>query len=321
VVARIFRRFVAAFALFLLITDAQPADKIPRIGYLATGPGPTENTRFFVQRLGELGYVEGQNLIIEYLWAAGENQRLPELAADLVRANVDLIVTGGTPATLAAKQATPRIPVVFVIANPVGKGIIASLARPGGNLSGIGLISEQVKPLELLKEAAPAVSHVVYLYDPATFSGTGEWLMTNRAQAETLGVRLEPVALRGPNETDGVFTALPAGINGLLLENSGINQMARDRICALAMERRLPTAGNDPRFARSGCLLSYGEDQADISRREAVYVARILKGARPADLPTEQPTKFDLIINLKTANELGLTVPWQLLVRAEEVIE
>jgi putative tryptophan/tyrosine transport system substrate-binding protein len=322
--ARLVNRLITAFAVALLapMTGAQPADKIPHIGVLLPTAGPTEQTQIIVRALGELGYVEGENLIIEYRWAAGKNDRLPELAADLVRAKVDLIVTGGTPATLAAKQATPTIPIVFAIANPVEKGIIASLARPGGNLTGIGLISEQLKPLELLKEAAPAVSHVVYLYDPATFTGGFEARSaTYRAQAETLGVSLEPVALREPDETEGVFRELPAGTNGLLLENSGINQVARDRICGLAMQRRLPAAGNDPRFASSGCLLSYGEDHADISRREALYVARILKGARPADLPVEQPIKFDLIINLKTANGLGLTVPWTLLLRAEEVIE
>ena len=320
---RLVNRLVTAFAVALLapMTVAQPADKIPHIGVLSAAAGPTEQTQIIVRTLGELGYVEGENLIIEYRWAAGKNERLPELAADLVRAKVDLIVTGGTPATLAAKQATPTIPIVFAIANPIEKGIIASLARPGGNLTGIGLISTQLKPLELLKEAAPAVSHVVYLYDPATFAGIESMVGNLPGPAETLGVSLEPVALREPDETEGVFRELPAGTNGLLLENSGINQMARDRICALAVQRRLPAAGNDPRFASSGCLLSYGEDPVAISRREALYVARILKGARPADLPVEQPIKFDLIINLKTANELGLTVPWTLLLRAEEVIE
>jgi putative tryptophan/tyrosine transport system substrate-binding protein len=273
----------------------------------------------FVQGLRELGYVEGRNLVIESRWAAGRNERFPELAADLVRAKVDLIVTGGTPATLAAKQATRTIPIVFSAGDPIGKGIIGSLAYPGGNLTGFALISQQLKPLELLKEAAPGVSQVAYLYDPATFVGGG--VVSTITDAEKLHVTLGAVALREPGEIDGLFIALPAGTNGLLIENSAVNYLARDRICALAAQRRLPAASNDLRFAHGGCLLSYGEDIADINRRKAGYVDRILKGAQPADLPVEQPTKFDLVINLKTAKELGLTIPWSLLMRAEEVIE
>jgi putative ABC transport system substrate-binding protein len=184
--SRLVNQIVAAFALALLasMTGARSADKISNIGVLSIMAGPTEGTRIFVRALGEFGYVEGKNLIIEYRWAAGKNERLPELAADLVRAKVDLIVTGGTPATLAAKQATPTIPIVFAIANPVEKGIVTSLARPGGNLTGLGLVSDSLKPLELLKQAAPEVSKVSYLYDPATFPGvlgSEDWLKTNRA--------------------------------------------------------------------------------------------------------------------------------------------
>jgi len=323
---RLVSRIVAAFALALLasMTGAQPADKISHIGFLSIMAGPTKGTRIFVRALGELGYVEGENLIIEYRWAAGKNGLLPELAADLVRTKVDLIVTGGTPATLAAKQATPTIPIVFAIANPVEKGIVASLARPGGNLTGLGLVSDQLKPLEFLKEAAPEVSRVVYLYDPATSPGgigSEDWLKTNRDRVKPLRVELEAVALHEPGETDSVFSALPARTNGLLIENSNINYIAGDRICALAIQHHLPTATNDHRLTDSGCLLSYGEDNDDMGRRRAGYVDRILRGARPADLPVEQPTKFDLIINLKTAKQLGLTIPWSLLALAEEVIE
>jgi putative ABC transport system substrate-binding protein len=247
---------------------------------------------------------------------------LPELAAGLVNANVVLIVTGGTPATLAAKQATQTIPIVFTMSAPVEKGIIASLAHPGGNLTGIALISQTIKSLELLKDAVPGVSHVALLYDPSTYPrGMEPYLISNRHQAEALNITLEPVSLHEPGETDQVFMALPADMNGLLLQNSNINLVARDRICELATQRRLPTAGNDLLFASSGCLLSYGEDLADITRRTADYVDRILRGSQPADLPAEQPTKFDLIINLKTAQELGLTLPWSLLMRADEVIE
>jgi putative ABC transport system substrate-binding protein len=315
---------VAVFALLLLMGGAEAADKIWRIGYLSFAEGPNKLTQGFLRRLQELGYIEGHNLVIEYRWAAGKNERLPDLAAELVRANVDVIVSSGTPGTLAAKNATSTIPIVFSLADPVGKGIIASLAHPGGNLTGIGYISNSLKPLELLKEAVPAISHVAFLFDPATIPhliGGQEWVLANQAQAQTLGIRLEPVALREPADTDRVFTTLPANRNGLLLENSGINFLARDRICELARQRRLPAAGNDLGFARSGCLLSYAEDGADVFRRKADYVDRILKGARPMDLPVEQPTEFDLIINLKTASELGLTIPWPLVARAEEVIE
>jgi putative tryptophan/tyrosine transport system substrate-binding protein len=324
--ARSVHRLIAAAALALLplLAGAQAAEKIPRIGYLAIAAGPDDSSQGFLQGLRELGYVEGQNLVIEYRWAAGRNERLPELAAKLVSANVDLIVTAGTPATLAAKQATPAIPIVFNAAAPVEKGIVASLARPGGNLTGIALVSFVTKSLELLKEAAPGVSSVAFLYDPATLVGAVGGVAGLRPfqdGARTIGITLEPAALHEPDETDGVFAALPADTNGLLLENSGVNILARDRICALAAQRRLPAAGNALSFARAGCLISYGEDIIDISRRKAGYVDRILKGAQPADLPVEQPTKFDLIINLKTAKELGLTIPRSLFARAEEVIE
>jgi putative ABC transport system substrate-binding protein len=315
---------VALPALLLLMGGAEAAGKIWRIGYLTPAEGPSKLTQAFLRRLQELGYVEGHNLVIEYRWAGGKNERLPDLAAELVRANVDVIVSGGTPATLAAKNATSTIPIVFSLAHPVNKGIIASLAHPGGNLTGIGLVSDHMKPLELLKEAAPAISQVAFLFDPATIPhliGSEEWVLANQAQAQTLSIRLEPVALREAADTDRVFTTLPANTNGLLLENSAINSFAQDRICELARQHRLPAAGNDLGFARSGCLLSYAEDESSVYRRKAEYVDRILKGARPMDLPVEQPTEFDLIINLKTASELGLTIPWPLLARAEEVIE
>jgi putative ABC transport system substrate-binding protein len=312
-----------ALALLPLLTGAQPGDEIWRIGYLSTAAGLTEQTQIFLHRLRELGYVEGQNLVVEYRWAAGKDERFAELASDLVRANVDLIVALGTPATLAAKQATPRIPIVFVAGDPVEKGIVASLAHPAGNLTGLALIASDSKPLELLKDAAPGMSSVAYLYDPATLPGTWgnarlEWYQD---QARILDIALEPVALSKPGETEEVFVALPAGTNGLLLQSSPVNFLAQARICALAAAHRLPSASTDNGAAAAGCLISYGEDQADIARRRADYVDRILKGTPPADLPVEQPTTFKLIINLKTAKALGLTIPNLLLFRADEVIE
>jgi putative ABC transport system substrate-binding protein len=316
-------RLVAAFALAVLPLSggAQPADKIPRIGYLWGGSNPTVSAQVhgFVQRIGELGYVEGQNLFIEYRGAEGRNERLPELAADLLRANVVLIVAQGTPAAVAAKEATQTIPIVFSGSHPVEKGIVASLARPGGNITGIAIPVHEVKALEMLKQAAPEVSRVPYFFDPATLQDI--FLISDREQARALGIMLEPVALRAPDETDRVFAALPGEANGLLLDTSQPTFLARDRICALAAQRRMPSAGTDRDFVSAGCLLSYGVDFGWIGRRRADYVDRILKGAQPADLPVEQPTKFDLVINLKTAKELGLTIPGSLLMRADEVIE
>jgi putative ABC transport system substrate-binding protein len=312
--------FVIALVLILLsgLAGAQGADKITRIGILSLGPGVG---KYFVQRLAELGHVEGKNLVIEYRQAE-KNEQLTELAAGLVRANVDLIVTGGTPATLAAKQATATIPIVFTASAPVEKGIIASLARPGGNLTGVALVATVIMALERLKDAASGVSHVALLYDPATLPREAEQFLTpTRRQAETLNIALWPVVLQEPGDTDKVFMALPADTNGLLLEDSNVNLFARDRICELATQRRLPAVGNHLLFASSGCLLSYSQDLVEVNRLLADYVDRILRGAQPADLPTEQPTKFDLIINLKTAKELGLTLPRSLLMLADEVIE
>jgi putative ABC transport system substrate-binding protein len=309
------------FAVLPVMVSAQPASKIWRIGYLWGGSNPAVSAQLqgFVQRVHELGYVEGQNLVTEYRGAAGRNERLPELAADLVRANVALIVAQGTPAALAAKEATRTIPIVFSGSHPVEKGIVASLARPGGNITGIAIPVHEVKALEMLKLAAPEVSRVPYLYDPATLQDI--FLTSDREQARALGITLEPVSLRAPEETDRVLAALPREANGLLLDTSQPTFLARDRICALATQRRLPSAGTDRDFVSAGCLLGYGVDFGWVGRRRADYVDRILKGAQPADLPVEQPTKFDLVINLKTAKELGLTIPWSLLMRAEEVIE
>lgn len=312
---------ITAIGLALLppLARAQPANPIPRIGYLSARVGTDEVSQSFVERLRELGYVEGRDLIIEYRWAAGKNERLVELAADLVRANLDLIVTVGTPCTLAAKQATQTIPIVFSLSHPVEKGIVASLSRPGGNLTGVEEPIYETKALELLKQAAPEITRVEYLYDPAT--GARVHFASDQDEARALGIILEPVPLREPGETERVFAALPADANGLLLASSAINVLARDRICTLAIQHRLPAAGNDLTFAKAGCLLSYGVDDADVARRRADYVDRILKGAQPADLPVELPTKFDLVLNLKTVKALGLAIPQSILARADEVIE
>jgi putative ABC transport system substrate-binding protein len=306
-----------------LAAEAQ-ANRVWRIGFLSSASGPTDRSESFVQGLRDLGYVEGQNLIVGYRWAAGKNERLAELATELVGAGVDVIVTTGTPATLAAKQATRTLPIVFgSAALPVENGLVTSLARPGGNVTGIALVVHDVKTLDLLKETVSGIARVAYVYDPATLPGTHELarLALYQDQARALDITLEPIALLAPDETDRVFTALTGGTRGLLITSSSINILARDRICALATQRRLPAIATDRSFASAGCLMSYGENLPDLYRRAATYVDRILRGAKPADLPVEQPTKFELVINLKTAKALGLTIPQSLLLRADQVIE
>jgi len=303
---------------------AQQAGKGWRIGYLSGQYGPNVLSQGFVRGLRELGYVEGQNLIVEYRFAMGENGRLPELAADLVRARVNLIVTEGTPSTIAAMHATSTIPIVFGSAqDPVEKGIVATLSRPGGNVTGNALIADNSKALELLKGVLSGVSHVAFIYDPATRPGAyGEAkLKEMQDQARALDMLVQAVALTNPDETDRVFAALPTDTNALLLENSIINLLAQQRICALAVQRGLPAVGTIRQFAVSGCLMSYGENPADVYRRSASYADKILKGAKPADLPVQQAVTFELVVNLRTAKALGVKIPEAFLIRADEVIE
>jgi putative ABC transport system substrate-binding protein len=295
-----------------------------RIGWLSTASGPGRTTQSFLQGMQERGYVEGKNLAIDYRWAAGKSEQLEQFSAELVRTGVDVIVTVGTPATLAAKLATSTMPIVFVAAGaPIQKGIVDSLARPGGNVTGLALITDDIKSLEILKEIVPAISRAAFIYDPNTLPGRfGEtWLNGARARSRTLKVDLQPVTLSHPDKAAQVLAALPARADSLLIGGSTTNILVRGRICALAAQRRLPTASNERAFAEAGCLMSYGEDQRDMHRRAAAYVDKIFKGAKPADLPVEQPTKFQLVINLKAATTLGLTVPDTMLARADEVIE
>jgi len=307
-----------------LAVRAQQSARVWRIGWLLPGSGPGASTQGFLRGMRDRGYVEGQNLAVEYRWAANGDEQMADLAVDLVRKGVDLIVTAGTPATLAAKQATPTIPIVFAVAGaPVEKGLVDSLAHPGGNVTGFALIMDAVKALEILKEAAPRVSRVAFIYDPSTVPGGFEegWLNRVRTRSRTLKVDLQPVIFQNPHEVDRVFAALPIGANALLIDNSATNALARRRICTLAGERGIPAVSTERAFADAGCLMSYGEDQLDMFRRAAGYVDRILKGAKPADLPVEQPTRFRLVLNLKTAKAIGLDIPPSLLARADEVIE
>jgi putative ABC transport system substrate-binding protein len=300
------------------------AQKVRRIGWLSPGTGPGAYARSFLEGMRERGYVEGQNLVIEYRWAEYKTDRMAELAADLVRAGVELIVTGGSPATLAAKQASATVPIVFGAAGgPVEKGLVASLAHPGGNATGLALLTDDIKTLEILKEMVPGISRVAFIYDPNTLPGAfgQDWMRRARARARTLKLELRPVIVRNPDDIAQAFATLPAGTDALLIQSSSINIGLRARIAALAAQRRLPSGSTERAFADRGCLMSYGEDQVDMFRRAAVYVDKILKGMKPADLPVEQPTRFALVINLKTANALGLELPPLMLARADQVIE
>jgi putative ABC transport system substrate-binding protein len=302
---------------------AQSANKVWRIGFLWPAAGSTERSRGFIEGLRERGYIEGQNLTIEYRFTA-EDEPLAALAADLVRANVDVIVVATTPATLAVTQATRTIPIVFMaVGDPVEKGIVASLAHPGGNATGLAMITDLVKPLELLKEAVPGITRVVLVHDPATRPGAflGASLMSLQNRARALSITIETAVLRQPDDVERVFAALATDTNALLLDTTRANFFARERICELAIQRRLPTASVAREMADAGCLMSYGENLTDIYRRGAIYVDKILKGARPADLPVEQPTKFALVINLRTAKALGIEVPISMQLLADEVIE
>jgi ABC-type uncharacterized transport system substrate-binding protein len=303
---------------------AQSGRKVWRIGYLSGMSGSSKLAQSFAQGLRELGYVDRQNLVVEYRFAMGKNERLAELAAELVREGVDLITTEGTPSTLAAMHATTTIPVVFGSAqDPIEKGIVASLAHPGANVTGNALIADHSKPLELLKQAVPGVSQVVFIYDPATRPGAyGEAKLRElQNHARTVDIAVHAIALPDPDGTDRVFGALPPNTDAILLENSAINLLTQERLCTLAAQHRLPAVSTFGEFADAGCLMSYGEDLLDVYRRAANYVDKILRGAKPADLPVQQPVTFRLIINLRTAKALGLTLPELLLIRADKVIE
>jgi putative ABC transport system substrate-binding protein len=320
------RTFLAGTGAVLLaapLAAAQQARKVYKIGYLAPGLSSASLGAKdpFRQGLRDLGYVEGRDFVMEYRWAEGHPERLPELAADLVRAQVDVIVTAGTLATYAAMQATKTIPIVFGSAGSVvEKGIVASLTRSGGNVTGLTFQLESLKLYQLLKEAAPRVARGVYLYDPDSGSpGVAERL---RSQAQAVNVKWQSVALRDdPNGVAQAFAEFGRGTYGLVLDPSTPLLLKADQICGLALQRRIPAVGRDRRFADAGCLMSYAEDLNEMYRRAAGLVDRILKGAKPADLPIEMSTKFELVINLKTAKALGLTTPPSLLQRADQIIK
>ncbi len=311
--------------------EAQPRTKVARIGFLATASLESPETRVtldaFRQGLRERGYVEGQNIHIEYRAAEGKIERFPGLATELVRLKVDLIFAPGTSAARAAQQATTTIPIVSSsMADPVGDGLVASLARPGGNITGLTFLGAELVPkrLELLKQALPRISRVAVLWHPGAFGErtTSDMLKATENAARTLGVQLHFVEVRGPDELDRAFTTMTRErADALFVFPSPMLFGERRRIVDLAAKHRLPSMSNAKEFVELGGLMAYGASITDLNRRGATYVDKILKGAKPADLPVEQPTQFELLINLKTARALGLAISQSVLGRADQVIE
>jgi putative tryptophan/tyrosine transport system substrate-binding protein len=332
VIAR--RTFIAALGGSLLglpcAAVAQQPSRMPRIGYvsLSMASGDPRPRDAFLQGLRDLGYAEGKNVLIEYRDAEGKTERFGALAADLVALKVDVIVTGGgTLGALAAQQATTTIPIVFgAVGDPVGEGLVASLARPGGNVTGLSVNSPELasKSLELLKQTVPGMTRVALLMKPDAMPDRArkDRLELWDGAARALGVRLQVVEARRPEDFYRAFADMTkARADALTVIATPLFDTERRRLVELATARRLPTVYTFRPYVEAGGLMSYGPDLSHLGRRAAGYVDRILKGAKPGDLPVEQPTKFELVINLKTAKALGLTIPPSLLQRADQLIE
>jgi putative tryptophan/tyrosine transport system substrate-binding protein len=305
----------------ILAVEAQQARPVYRIGFLRNGPPPESFIAGFRQGLRELGYVDGQNISIEY-GLAGNAEQLPDAAAELVRRNVDVIIASGTPPVVAAKNATRTIPIVFVASiDPIATGVVASLARPGGNVTGFALISADLmgKRLELLREIVPGLSRVAVL-SQAVNPGNAEYIGQAELGARVLGLQLQVIAVRDPGDFERAFTDM-RGAGAVLQLDDVLFTSYQRQLVELAAKNQLPVMYGARFFVDAGGFLAYGSDIPDHYRRAATYVDKILKGAPPAELPVQQPTKLELVINLKTAKELGLTVPPSVLARADEVIE
>jgi len=322
-----FTGFAVCALLYALCVsaEAQQPTKIPRIGYLSvtsrsTSPGRVEAFR---QGLRDLGYVEGKTIVIEWRFAEGKPDRLPTLAAELVRLKVDVIVSGGSTATRPAKEATSSIPIIMSQDNdPVGNGFVASLARPGGNITGLATLRSELsgKRLELLKEIVPKLSRVAIL-GSSTNPGNAELLKETELAAGAFGVKLQYLDVRGANDLETAFREAGTGRADAILVLAGpVFSIRRTEVIQLAIKSRLPAIYDRRDFGEAGGLMTYGVSVADLDRRAATYVDKILKGAKPGDLPVEQPMKFELVINLKTAKQIGLTIPPNVLARADRVI-
>jgi putative ABC transport system substrate-binding protein len=323
------RTFLAGTGAVLLAAPcaagAQQPGKLPTIGYLGANTPSAESQRIaaFVQRLRELGWIEGRTIAIEVRWAEGRNERFAEIAAEFVRLKVDVIVTAGTAAVVAAKQATSVIPIVFAVAgDPVGTGLVASLARPGGNVTGLSLQATDIagKRLELLREVVPGLRRLAILANVGSPLAVRE-IREVQATARTLGFEVATSEIRRADDIAPAFDALKGRADALYVVADPLVTTNRIRISALALGAHLPTMHGQRENVEVGGLMSYGASYPGLYRRAADYVDKILRGTKPADIPVEQPTKFDLVVNLVTAKALGLTIPPSLLGRADEVIE
>ena len=320
--------FALALSVLLLAlsvpVQGQQAAKFPRIGYLAARSNPEPRDEGFRQGLRDLGYVEGKNISVEYRWAHGKIEQLAGFAAEMVRLKVDVIVATGTPVALRAKDATNAIPIVIAVGDdPVEVGLVASLAHPGGNITGVTTLATELraKLLELLKEVVPRLTRVAVLWSPVEPRFVLNFKEIETA-ARSLGVQLESLEVRGPDELESAFrAATKQRAEALIMLRAPVINAHLQRIAGLALKSRIPAIHDDSVFVEAGGLMSYGTDFPALYRRAAHFVDRILKGAKPADLPVEQPTKFELMINLKTAKALGLTIPPMVLMRAEKVIK
>ena len=275
------------------------------------------------QGLGELGYRDGQTIVVEVRHAEGRNERMPELVAELIALKVDILMAASSPGVLAAKKATATIPIVMIASDPIGLGLVASLARPSGNVTGLSYFNEAIiaKRVQILQDLVPGLTQVAVLRNPGVAVHATFWLET-AAAARKLGMALQPLDIRGPEDFEQAFAAATRGnAQALIVFDDGLTVAHRSRIVTLAASSRLPAMYGLREFPDDGGLIAYGPNFADLHRRAATYVDKILKGAKPADLPVEQPTKLELVINRKTANSLGLTVPPTLLAQADDVIE
>jgi putative tryptophan/tyrosine transport system substrate-binding protein len=319
--------FALGAMLFALCSSVEPQQpkKVPRIVYLAASPAAANAGRLaaFRQGLREIGYVEGENILIEDRYAEGKFDRLPALAAELVRLKVDVIITAGPPVTRAVKEATATIPVVMAQdGDPVGNGFVASLARPGGNITGMSQLAPEIsgKQLELLKEIIPKIARVA-VFGSWTQPGNAEALRQVKAAAQELGLQLQQLEIQVTKDIDTVFRdATNARAEAILVLANPVIIYQQEHFIALAAKSRIPAVYSQPEFVDAGGLLSYTASFTDLFRRAATYVDKILKGAKPAELPVEQPAKFEFMINLRTAKQIGLTIPPQVLARADRVI-
>jgi putative tryptophan/tyrosine transport system substrate-binding protein len=309
-----------------VIAEAQQPKKVPRIGYLtaSTPVAQLPGTEALREGLREFGYVEGQNIAIEFRYAEEKPERLPALAAEMVRLKVDVIVTGGPTATRTAKETTNTVPIVMSQdSDPVGNGFVASLARPGGNITGLATLSPELsgKRLELLKEIVPKLNRVAVL-GTSTNPGNAQGLKETELAAKAFRVQLQYLDVRDPKDIEIAFReASREQADAVLVLGGPVVLPQRTKVAELAVKNRLPAIYNRPEFVEAGGLVSYSASYTDMSRRAATYVDKILKGAKPADLPVEQPTKFEFIINLKAAKQIGLTIPPNVLARADKVIK